>query len=140
MACATAQFFMEGSSIASALRGLRLLRILKMAKSWEALRRIVSTLFETVPGLASMAMLFSLFLFIYAILGMQLYRDRFPEGSRRHFDNFPVAVVTVFQLLMAENDVIYNGIQARGYLFSLPYFLSFIILGIFVMITVNARL
>jgi voltage-dependent calcium channel L type alpha-1S len=51
-------------------------------------------------------MLMFLFIFIYALLGMSLfggqfnYEDGLPRGN---FDSFPIAIITVFQVLTMEN-------------------------------------
>ena len=63
---------------------------------------IVSVITKSVGSFMYLAMLLMLFLFIYTLLGMQLFGGRFnfPEGKPRgHFDNFHQAFITVFQLL-----------------------------------------
>lgn len=85
-----------------------------------------------------LAMLLLLFLFIYTLLGMQLFGGKFDfeEGTPRgNFDQFHSAFVTVFQLLTLENWqlVLFSGIRSFGG-WSVIYFLSWIFIGNFVLL------
>jgi len=59
--------------VTTALRTIRCCRILKLMKGAKFLQSIMTTLVKTVPSLGNIGGLLSLFLFIFSVLGMQLY-------------------------------------------------------------------
>lgn len=98
----------------------------------------MSVITKSVGSFMYLALLLLLFLFIYTLLGMQLFGGRFnfPEGKPRgNFDNFHQAFITVFQLLTLENWqlVLFSGIRSFG-AWSVFYFLSWIFIGNFVLL------
>lgn len=58
---------------ASILRSLRILRVLRIFKNLKRLQIIFRTLTEAAPSMGSLGLLMLLLIFIYAILGMQLF-------------------------------------------------------------------
>ncbi|XP_035706296.1 voltage-dependent calcium channel type A subunit alpha-1 isoform X5 [Folsomia candida] len=121
----------------SVLRALRLLRIFKVTKYWSSLRNLVISLLSSMRSIISLLFLLFLFILIFALLGMQLFGGAFnnPEGTPpTNFDSFPIALLTVFQILTGEdwNEVMYQGIQSQGgYRSGMMYSLYFIILMLF---------
>jgi uncharacterized membrane protein YgcG len=67
----------DGSGSLSVLRSCRLLRILKLARSWPQLRKIVATIMQTIPSMSSLAGMLFLFIFIFDLLGMQMFGYQF---------------------------------------------------------------
>ena len=61
----------------SVLRSCRLLRILKLARSWPQLRKIIATILQTIPSMSSLAGMLFLFIFIFDLLGMQMFGYKF---------------------------------------------------------------
>ena len=53
------------------LRAFRLLRVLKLAKAITSLRILLATVMEVALNVTYMTMLLVLFVFIFAVLGMQ---------------------------------------------------------------------
>uniref|UniRef100_A0A8D2JGV0 Voltage-dependent L-type calcium channel subunit alpha n=1 Tax=Varanus komodoensis TaxID=61221 RepID=A0A8D2JGV0_VARKO len=104
----------------SVLRCIRLLRILKITKYWTSLNNLVASLLNSVRSIASLLTLLFLFIVIFALLGMQLFGGRFDFDDmiirRSTFDNFPQALISVFQVLTGEDwtSIMYNGIMAYG--------------------------
>ncbi|XP_068125554.1 voltage-dependent L-type calcium channel subunit alpha-1S [Hyperolius riggenbachi] len=104
----------------SVLRCIRLLRLFKITRYWTGLNNLVASLLNSVRSIASLLLLLFLFMIIFALLGMQMFGGRFDfEDSivrRSNFDNFPQALITVFQILTGEdwNTVMNNGIMAYG--------------------------
>ncbi|XP_074173206.1 voltage-dependent L-type calcium channel subunit alpha-1S isoform X2 [Rhinolophus sinicus] len=104
----------------SVLRCIRLLRIFKVTKYWTSLSNLVASLLNSIRSIASLLLLLFLFIVIFALLGMQLFGGRYDfedtEVPRSNFDNFPQALISVFQVLTGEdwNSVMYNGIMAYG--------------------------
>jgi len=65
-----------GSFGLSALRALRLLRVFKVTKYWSSLRNLVIALMNAISSILSLLFLLFLFIFIFALLGMQLFGGR----------------------------------------------------------------
>uniref|UniRef100_A0AC35TNP8 EF-hand domain-containing protein n=1 Tax=Rhabditophanes sp. KR3021 TaxID=114890 RepID=A0AC35TNP8_9BILA len=104
-----------GSFGISVLRALRLLRIFKLTSYWVSLRNLVRSLMNSMRSIISLLFLLFLFILIFALLGMQLFGGKFNFPNMHpttHFDTFPVAMITVFQILTVEdfNEVMYLAI------------------------------
>uniref|UniRef100_A0A8C6L9P9 Voltage-dependent L-type calcium channel subunit alpha n=1 Tax=Nothobranchius furzeri TaxID=105023 RepID=A0A8C6L9P9_NOTFU len=104
----------------SVLRCIRLLRILKVTKYWTSLSNLVASLLNSVRSIASLLLLLFLFIVIFSLLGMQVFGGKFNfdyhRPRRSNFDNFPQALISVFQILTGEEwtNIMYNGIMAYG--------------------------
>ncbi|XP_006892173.1 PREDICTED: voltage-dependent L-type calcium channel subunit alpha-1S [Elephantulus edwardii] len=104
----------------SVLRCIRLLRLFKITKYWTSLSNLVASLLNSIRSIASLLLLLFLFITIFALLGMQLFGGRFDfedtKVRRSNFDNFPQALISVFQVLTGEDwtSIMYNGIMAYG--------------------------
>lgn len=55
------------------LRALRLLRVIKLARSWTTLQDIISKMFASLKDISSFTFLLVLFMFIFALLGMEMF-------------------------------------------------------------------
>merc|ERR1719411_1125159 len=128
----------------SVLRCIRLLRGFKVTKYWSAMGNLVKSLVNSISSIVALLVLLCLFIFIFALLGMQLFGGKFlDDESRATFDNFFQACFTVFQILTGEdwNVVMYDGIQAYGGIkglgaVALIYFLFLFIAGNFILLNV----
>ncbi|XP_044001489.1 voltage-dependent calcium channel type A subunit alpha-1 isoform X8 [Aphidius gifuensis] len=136
----------SGSFGLSVLRALRLLRIFKVTKYWASLRNLVISLLNSMRSIISLLFLLFLFILIFALLGMQLFGGQFsfPNGTPpTNFDTFPIALLTVFQILTGEdwNEVMYQGIESQGghrkggMIYSL-YFIVLVLFGNYTLLNV----
>ncbi|KAJ3586916.1 hypothetical protein NHX12_013308 [Muraenolepis orangiensis] len=104
----------------SVLRCIRILRFLKVTKYWKSLSNLVASLLNSVRSIASLLLLLFLFIVIFSLLGMQVFGGKFNftdnRPRRSNFDNFPQALISVFQVLTGErwNAIMYNGILSYG--------------------------
>ncbi|XP_011298535.1 voltage-dependent T-type calcium channel subunit alpha-1H isoform X1 [Fopius arisanus] len=132
-----------GSSGLSVLRTFRLLRILKLVRFMPNLRRQLFVMLRTMDNVAVFFSLLVLFIFIFSILGMNLFGCKFREtmkGSsdvecdRKNFDSLLWAIVTVFQILTQEdwNVVLFNGMQKTSHWAAL-YFVALMTFGNYVL-------
>ena len=64
---------LANSGSLSALRSFRILRVLKLVRSWTTLQRFLYTVYITVLSLGEFAFIVVLAIFIFALLGMQLF-------------------------------------------------------------------
>ncbi|KAI0988337.1 hypothetical protein GJ496_002524, partial [Pomphorhynchus laevis] len=133
----------------SVLRCVRLLRVFKFTRYWLALRNLVASLLNSMRSVASLLLLLSLFIAIFALLGMQTFGGKFDnidptqEKPNHNFDSFWNALLTVFQILTGEdwNVVMYDGIKAYGGIRSLGfvflwYFVILFICGNYILLNV----
>mmetsp|Transcript_8879 Transcript_8879/g.23151 ORF Transcript_8879/g.23151 Transcript_8879/m.23151 type:complete len:1940 (-) Transcript_8879:70-5889(-) len=135
----TAQSAGGGSSTGvSSLRGMRLLRLFKLARSWSSMRKILNTLGIALGNLKALTIVWGMFMYIFALLCMQFCGGNFKfvktENPRSNFDSFGPsstghgAFLIVFQIISTENwnTILYNSMQING---GTPEY-SFITIGI----------
>ena len=89
------------------LRAFRLLRVFKLLRSWTSLQRLLTALLSLASDFLYLMLLLALILFIFALLGMQLFGGRFvppafPELPRTHFESIDFAMLTVFVVACGE--------------------------------------
>uniref|UniRef100_A0A8C2HH29 Voltage-dependent L-type calcium channel subunit alpha n=1 Tax=Cyprinus carpio TaxID=7962 RepID=A0A8C2HH29_CYPCA len=138
----------------SVMRCIRLLRLFKITRYWTSLNNLVASLLNSVKSIASLLLLLFLFIVIFALLGMQVFGGKFnfPDRviQRSNFDNFPQALISVFQVLTGEewDSIMYNGIMAHGgpqspgilvsiYFIILYFCGNFVLLNVFLAIAVD---
>ena len=67
----------NGNNYLSVLRTFRLLRVFKLARSWKQLNDIITTMFKSLAGISYLSLILLLFMFVFALLGMQLFGYEF---------------------------------------------------------------
>lgn len=71
-------------------------------RHWTSLSNLVASLLNSMKSIASLLLLLFLFIIIFSLLGMQLFGGKFnfdeSQTKRSTFDNFPQALLTVFQV------------------------------------------
>jgi len=128
----------------SVLRCIRLLRAFKVTRYWSSMGNLVKSLVNSIASINALLVLLVLFIFIFALLGMQIFGGRFQnEESRSTFNNFWQSCLTVFQILTGEdwNVVMYDGIQAYGGIKGMGaiaslYFIILFVAGNFILLNV----
>lgn len=108
----------------------RLLRVLRLISALPELRLIVSTLLRSIPGMANVMLLMGVIFYIYAIMGFHLFHEHDPE----HWRNVGISLLTLFRIATLEDwtDVMYKGMELAPMAWT--YFVSFVVLGTFVII------
>jgi hypothetical protein len=99
----------------SAFRAFRLLRLFKLAKSWKGLQDLLKKIAATLSQIGYFAILVFLFIFIYSLLGMELFAHNVKldddsevdtsdgESPRESFDDFFHAFVSIFVVLVGDD-------------------------------------
>ncbi|ESO03357.1 hypothetical protein HELRODRAFT_80461, partial [Helobdella robusta] len=133
-----------GASGLSVLRTFRLLRILKLVRFLPALRYQLVVMLRTMDNVAMFFLLLVLFIFIFSVLGMNLFGCKFCDTrdqakihkgcKRKNFDSFLWAIITVFQILTQEDwhEVLYTGMSKTSPWASL-YFIALMTFGNYVL-------
>jgi hypothetical protein len=66
----------SSGSVITALRGFRLLRIFKLAKSWKRFEILIETLGRTLADIATFSILLFLLIFVFTLMGLELFAWR----------------------------------------------------------------
>jgi len=57
----------------TALRGFRLLKVFKLARGWKRLQSLLKTIYKTIKDMGYFSVLLAVFLFMFIILGCELF-------------------------------------------------------------------
>ncbi|KAK7790194.1 hypothetical protein R5R35_002964 [Gryllus longicercus] len=129
---------LEGVQGLSVLRSFRLLRVFKLAKSWPTLNLLISIMGRTVGALGNLTFVLCIIIFIFAVMGMQLFGknytdnvDRFPDGDlpRWNFTDFMHSFMIVFRVLCGEwIESMWDCILVGDWS-CIPFFLATVVIG-----------
>ena len=151
VSCVDVALFYSGSGggggAISALRGFRLLRIFKLAKSWKKFQDLLKTIIISLVDISAFSILLFLFMFTYNLLGMEFFAYRIAyndadqldldngEYPRTNFNTFLEGITTIFITLTGDswNLIMYRHIR-QNYAVGLLYFVSLVIFGRFLML------
>ena len=117
-------------SFAIIARMARLLRLLRLVSAVPELRLIVATLVRSIPSMLHIVILMSLMVYVYAIIGYQLFHEHDPE----HWRNLGIALLSLFRVVTLEDwtDIMYKAMEYHP--LTWMYFVSFVVFGTFVVI------
>ena len=93
------------ATIAMIIRTFRICRIVRLIKRAKSLRILFNTLILTLPGLANVGSLLFLFLFIYSIMGVQIFAKTKLHGmvdEHANFQNLATAFLTLVRCSTGE--------------------------------------
>jgi len=116
--------------LAMLARLARLLRVLRLISAIPELRLIVATLMRSIPSMANVMLLMSVIFYIYAVAGQQLFHAHDPE----HWGNIGISLLSLFRIVTLEDwtDLMYKAMELNP--LNWIYFVSFVIMGTFVII------
>jgi voltage-gated sodium channel len=120
---ATGQFAMVA-------RLARLLRIVRLVSAVQDLRLIVAALVRSVPSVIHVILLMSIVVYIYAIMGYHLFHEHDPENWR----NLGVSILTLFNIITLEGWTEIMNTAMERHPLAWVYFVSFVVVGTFVVI------
>ncbi len=121
------------AEFAAVLRLARVLRLLRLVSALPRLQMLVGALLHSVSSMGYVALLLSLVIYIYGVLGVFLFGKADPE----HFGTLGGAMLSLFQVITLEGWVeimrgnMLPGTSAGAVIF---YFVSFILLGTMIML------
>ncbi|XP_052563402.1 sodium channel protein para isoform X45 [Culex pipiens pallens] len=134
---------LEGVQGLSVLRSFRLLRVFKLAKSWPTLNLLISIMGRTMGALGNLTFVLCIIIFIFAVMGMQLFGknyidnvDRFPDKDlpRWNFTDFMHSFMIVFRVLCGEWIESMWDCMLVGDVSCIPFFLATVVIGNFVVL------
>ncbi|MGH4009371.1 MAG: ion transporter [Pseudonocardiaceae bacterium] len=124
----------------SVLRALRILRVLRLVRLVPSMRGVVEALLTAVPGMASIASLLGLLIYIAAVMATQLFGDGAPD----HFGDLGRSLFTLFQVMTTDDwaNVARAAMTAQplAWIFFVIYLLlsTFAVLNLFIAVVVRA--
>jgi voltage-gated sodium channel len=136
----TASFVPGVRENATLLRLVRLLRIVRAVRLLPDLRVLTVAVGRSVPGVASLAAITLLLVYVYGMVGWVIFHDHDPAN----FENIGQSMVTMFVLLTLENLPVFieRGQELSDWtlLFYVSYVLvaSFLIFNLFIGIVINS--
>ncbi len=125
---------------ATLLRLVRLLRIVRAVRLLPDLRVLTVAVARSVPGVASLAVITLLLVYVYAMVGWLVFAEHDPAN----FGNVGQSMVTMFVLLTLENLPTYIEEGQRLSDWTLLFFVSYVllasllILNLFIGIVINS--
>jgi voltage-gated sodium channel len=111
-------------------RLVRILRVLRLVSAVPQLRLIVATLVRSIPSMGHVLLLMSIIFYIYAVTGFHLFGEHDPE----HWGSLRACLLTLFQLVTLEGWVEVMGEVMDLHRLVWVYFVSFILIGTFVIL------
>ncbi|KAK3595510.1 hypothetical protein CHS0354_021609 [Potamilus streckersoni] len=104
------ELLLDGVQGLSVLRSFRLLRVFKLAKSWPTLNMLISIVARTLGALGNLTFVLGIVVFIFAVMGQQLFGDDYAkyerdfgeELPRWNFTDFMHSFMIVFRVLCGE--------------------------------------
>ncbi len=123
----------------SVLRALRILRVLRLISVVPSMRRVVGGLLAAVPGMASIAALLALVLYVAGVMATKLFQNLQPE----HFSDLGTTLFTLFQVMTGEGwPDIARELMTKAplaWIFFVTYIIvsSFAVLNMFIAVVVN---
>ena len=94
------------------------------------LRLIVATLVRSIPSMMHVVMLMAVIFYIYAVAGYHIFNEHDPV----HWRSLGIALLTLFRIVTLEDwtDIMYAAMAEEPWAWL--YFVSFVVLGTFVVI------
>jgi voltage-gated sodium channel len=115
---------------ATVARLARILRVARLVSSVPDLRLIVGTMLRSIPSIGHVLVLLSLLLFVWAVLGVELFGAADPV----RWGHLGLAVETLFQVLTLEGWAEIQGEVRPGRPWAFLFFASFIFTAVFVVV------
>jgi len=123
------------------LRALRILRVLRLISVVPRMRRVVSALLTSLPGLGTVIALLSLVFYVAAVMATKLFGDAFPHW----FGSLGESLYSLFQIMTLESwsmGIVRPVMETYPYAwaFFIPFILiaTFTMLNLFIAVVVNA--
>ena len=117
-------------TFATVARIARVLRVARLVSLSPKLRLIVGTMMRSIPSLLHVSLLLGLLLYMYAVIGVNLFGAHDPE----HWGGLGPALLTLFQMLTLEGWVEIQAVSLELSRWAWVYYGSFVIVAVFVVV------
>ena len=116
--------------LAAVARLARVLRVARMVSVSPKLRLIIATMARSIPSLGHVGLLLGLLLFVYGVVGVNLFRDIDPA----HWGDLGSALLTLFQILTLEGWVELQRTSMVVEPWAWVFYGSFVLIAVFVVV------
>jgi voltage-gated sodium channel len=120
----------ETGEFAMIARLARPLRVLRLISAVSELRLIAAALLRSIPSVVYVTLLMSIIVYIYAIIGYHLFHQHDPT----HWRSLGVSVLTLFNIITLEGWTVVMENAMRLHPWAWVYFVSYVVVGTFVVI------
>ena len=117
-------------NLAMVARLARLLRALRLISTIRELRLIVAALVRSIPSVGHVTMLMSIIIYIYAIIGFQLFHEHDPTN----WGNLGTSILTLFNIITLEGWIEVMASAMALHDWAWIYFVSYVIIATFVVV------
>eukprot|EP01063_Lacrimia_lanifica_P012719 TRINITY_DN19407_c0_g1_i1.p1 TRINITY_DN19407_c0_g1~~TRINITY_DN19407_c0_g1_i1.p1 ORF type:complete len:1934 (+),score=511.02 TRINITY_DN19407_c0_g1_i1:149-5950(+) len=130
-----------GRGVSGAMSAFRVCRLARMARAIRGLEVVLQTTLKSIMSVTYLFCIMLLVIFIYSILGLQLFHSAFPTpvqqapgdyhpAERSNFATLPQSLLTVFVVITGESwcAIMKEGMTSTSWLAGL-YFISLFLLG-----------
>ena len=116
--------------LAMLARLARLMRVLRLISTLPELRLIVATLVRSIPSMANVIALMSIIFYVYGVAGYHLFHQIDPT----HWETLGISLLSLFRIVTLEDwtDIMYAAMAQEPWAWI--YFVSFVVLGTFVVV------
>lgn len=115
---------------ATVARIARVLRVARVVSISPKLRVIVTTMVRSIPSLGHVGMLLALLLYVYGVIGVELFREVDPV----HWGSMSAAFLTLFQVLTLEGWVELQRTGMEATPLAWIFYGSFVLIAVFVVV------
>lgn len=114
----------------AAMRAFRVLRVLRVISVIPRMRVVVSALLDSIPGIASVGVVLTLIVYVFAVIAANLYGPAHPNL----FGDVFTAMYTLFQVMTLEGWPDIASQVAETHQRSWIFFLTFVMIATFTML------
>ena len=133
------------SGVLSVLRALRILRVLRLLSVVPQMRRVISALGHSIPGMASVMGVLLIIFYVSAVLATKLFGAHSDPNMQEWFGTVGASAYTLFQIMTLESwsmGIVRPTMEYFPYswIFFIPFIVvtSFAVLNLFIGIIVDA--
>ncbi|MEM9360211.1 MAG: ion transporter [Pseudomonadota bacterium] len=137
--------WMPSSGPFAILRALRILRILRLLSVVPQLRRVISAIGHSIPGMISVIGVLSIIFYVSAVLSTKIFGQHPDPNMQEWFGSIAASAYTLFQIMTLESwsmGIVRPTMQLFPYswIFFVPFIIitSFAVLNLFIGIIVDA--
>ena len=137
--------WMPSTGALSVLRALRILRILRLLSVVPQMRRVISALGHSIPGMASIISVLGLIFYVSAVLATKLFGTHPDPALQEWFGTIGDSAYTLFQVMTLESwsmGIVRPTMEhfPLAWVFFVPFIIvtSFAVLNLFIGIIVDA--
>jgi voltage-gated sodium channel len=124
----------------SALRGLRVIRAMRVLSAVPQMRDVIKALLDALPGMGAVVILLAIVFYIFSVMATMLYGDTFPQW----FGSVGGSLYSLFQIMTLESwsmGIVRPVMEVHPYAwaFFVPFIIStaFAVLNLFIGLLVN---